>query len=119
MSEIGIGCFKRPLVIAGPCSAENREQLLSTAVAVKETGVKFFRAGLWKPRTKPGGFEGVGAAGLVEGPNQSPNTFMVLVTIAQTFKQSISLRYILNDLPNTFGRHLLNTSFFILPHFFK
>lgn len=64
MSEIGIGCFKRPLVIAGPCSAENREQLLSTAVAVKETGVKFFRAGLWKPRTKPGGFEGVGAAGL-------------------------------------------------------
>lgn len=54
----------RPLVIAGPCSAESREQLLSTAVAVAEAGVKIFRAGLWKPRTKPGGFEGVGAAGL-------------------------------------------------------
>ena len=55
---------KRPIVIAGPCSAESREQVLSTATALAAKGVKIFRAGIWKPRTKPGGFEGVGAVGL-------------------------------------------------------
>ena len=55
---------KRPIVIAGPCSAESREQVLATATALAAKGVKIFRAGIWKPRTKPGGFEGVGAVGL-------------------------------------------------------
>ncbi len=55
---------KRPIVIAGPCSAESREQVLQTATALAAKGVKIFRAGIWKPRTKPGGFEGVGAVGL-------------------------------------------------------
>ena len=55
---------KRPIVIAGPCSAESREQVLATATALASKGVKIFRAGIWKPRTKPGGFEGVGAVGL-------------------------------------------------------
>ena len=55
---------KRPLVIAGPCSAETEEQVMSTATALAEKGIKIFRAGIWKPRTKPGGFEGVGQAGL-------------------------------------------------------
>lgn len=55
---------ERPFVIAGPCSAESEEQVLSTALGLKEIGIKVFRAGLWKPRTKPGSFEGVGAAGL-------------------------------------------------------
>lgn len=55
---------KRPIVIAGPCSAESREQVLNTATALAAKGVKIFRAGIWKPRTKPGGFEGVGAVGL-------------------------------------------------------
>jgi len=55
---------ERPFVIAGPCSAESEEQLLSTAMGLKEIGIKVFRAGLWKPRTKPGSFEGVGAVGL-------------------------------------------------------
>lgn len=54
----------RPLVIAGPCSAETEEQVLSTARQLAEKGIKIFRAGIWKPRTKPGGFEGVGAKGL-------------------------------------------------------
>ncbi len=54
----------RPLLIAGPCSAESPEQLLDTARALAAQGVRIFRAGLWKPRTKPGGFEGVGAEGL-------------------------------------------------------
>ena len=52
------------LLIAGPCSAETEEQVLATARPLARGGVRIFRAGLWKPRTKPGGFEGVGAAGL-------------------------------------------------------
>lgn len=55
---------KRPLVIAGPCSAETEEQVMTTAAALAAMGVKIFRAGIWKPRTRPGGFEGVGAPGL-------------------------------------------------------
>ena len=55
---------KRPLVIAGPCSAETEEQVMTTAKALAAVGVKIFRAGIWKPRTRPGGFEGVGAPGL-------------------------------------------------------
>ena len=55
---------KRPLVIAGPCSAETEEQVLNTAKALASKDIKIFRAGIWKPRTKPGGFEGVGSAGL-------------------------------------------------------
>ncbi|MFI3287220.1 MAG: bifunctional 3-deoxy-7-phosphoheptulonate synthase/chorismate mutase type II [Rikenellaceae bacterium] len=53
-----------PLIIAGPCSAESREQLLASATELKAQGIKILRAGIWKPRTKPGGFEGVGAIGL-------------------------------------------------------
>ena len=55
---------KRPIVIAGPCSAETEEQCLQTARALAAQGVKIFRAGVWKPRTKPGGFEGNGIAAL-------------------------------------------------------
>lgn len=53
-----------PLIIAGPCSAETEEQVLSTARELARNGVNIFRAGIWKPRTKPGGFEGVGREGL-------------------------------------------------------
>ncbi len=49
---------KRPLVISGPCSAETEEQVMVTAGQLASIGVKIFRAGVWKPRTKPGGFEG-------------------------------------------------------------
>lgn len=55
---------KRPLVIAGPCSAETEEQVMSTATQLRKEGIKIFRAGIWKPRTKPGGFEGIGVEGL-------------------------------------------------------
>ena len=55
---------KRPMIIAGPCSAESREQVLKTASELAARGVKIFRAGIWKPRTKPGGFEGIGVEGL-------------------------------------------------------
>lgn len=57
-------CAASPLYIAGPCSAESREQVLMAARGVAEAGVKIFRAGVWKPRTKPGSFEGVGAEAL-------------------------------------------------------
>ena len=55
---------KKPLIISGPCSAETEEQTLETARQLAAEGIKIFRAGIWKPRTKPGGFEGVGAPGL-------------------------------------------------------
>ena len=58
--------FPKPLIIAGPCSAESEKQMLETAKRIKETNaeVPIFRAGIWKPRTKPNGFEGVGVIGL-------------------------------------------------------
>lgn len=56
---------KRPLIISGPCSAETEEQVLETATRLASTGkVDLLRAGIWKPRTRPGSFEGVGAKGL-------------------------------------------------------
>ena len=53
-----------PLVSAGPCSAETEEQVLRIAHELKDTDVSYYRAGIWKPRTRPGNFEGVGALGL-------------------------------------------------------
>ncbi len=56
---------KRPLIISGPCSAETEEQVIETATRLKKTGkVDALRAGIWKPRTRPGSFEGVGTKGL-------------------------------------------------------
>ena len=56
--------INRPFLIAGPCSAETEEQTLLTAQQLAANGVQLFRAGVWKPRTKPGCFEGVGVEGL-------------------------------------------------------
>jgi len=56
--------IERPILIAGPCSAETEAQVLETAHGLKAEGIDLFRAGIWKPRTKPGGFEGVGTVGL-------------------------------------------------------
>jgi chorismate mutase len=56
--------LSHPLVIAGPCSAETENQVLKIANELKDTDVSYFRAGIWKPRTRPGMFEGVGALGL-------------------------------------------------------
>ena len=56
---------KRPLIIAGPCSAETREQTVETAMQLARSGrVDVIRAGVWKPRTQPGTFEGVGEPAL-------------------------------------------------------
>ena len=56
--------LKHPLVIAGPCSAETEAQVLKIAHELKDSDVNYYRAGIWKPRTRPGNFEGVGALGL-------------------------------------------------------
>ena len=56
--------LEHPLVIAGPCSAETEEQVLKIAHQLKDTDATVLRAGIWKPRTRPGNFEGVGALGL-------------------------------------------------------
>ena len=65
VSEWGIfSDTKKPLIIAGPCSAESEQQLFETARALKNNGVNVLRAGIWKPRTRPNCFEGVGADGL-------------------------------------------------------
>jgi chorismate mutase len=76
---------KKPLIIAGPCSAETSEQTLQTAEALAATGkVDIFRAGVWKPRTKPGGFEGVGAVGLQWLKEVREKTGMVVATEVAT-----------------------------------
>ena len=54
----------RPSVIAGPCSAETEEQVMETAEGLRDLGINVFRAGIWKPRTHPGSFEGIGTQGL-------------------------------------------------------
>lgn len=56
--------LSKPIIISGPCSAETEDQVLETANQLARKGVKILRAGIWKPRTKPGGFEGVGVPGL-------------------------------------------------------
>lgn len=56
--------LEHPLVIAGPCSAETEDQVMEIAHELKDSDVSYYRAGIWKPRTRPGNFEGVGALGL-------------------------------------------------------
>lgn len=57
-------CKQHPIVIAGPCAAETEEQVFETAKQLKERGIVFFRAGVWKPRTRPCSFEGIGEEAL-------------------------------------------------------
>lgn len=64
VGEWGFFTLPRPMVIAGPCSAETEEQVLQTARELAARGIHVFRAGIWKPRTHPGSFEGVGTTGL-------------------------------------------------------
>lgn len=71
---------KRPVVIAGPCSAETEEQVMETAKNLAKNGVRIFRAGIWKPRTKPGGFEGVGSVGLTWLQEVKKETGMLVAT---------------------------------------
>lgn len=75
---------QRPIVIAGPCSAESEEQVMETAQGLASKGIKIFRAGIWKPRTKPGGFEGIGAVGLPWLKRVKQETGMLVATEVAT-----------------------------------
>ena len=75
---------QRPIIIAGPCSAETEEQVMSTACQLAGKGVRIFRAGIWKPRTKPGGFEGVGEPGLPWLTRVKKETGMLVATEVAT-----------------------------------
>ena len=75
---------KRPIIIAGPCSAETEEQVMSTATDLAKAGIKIFRAGIWKPRTKPGGFEVIGEEGLVWLERVQKETGMLVATEVAT-----------------------------------
>jgi len=72
--------LSHPIVIAGPCSAETEEQVLKTAHELKKTDTNVFRAGIWKPRTRPGGFEGVGEIGLPWMQKVKEETGMLVTT---------------------------------------
>ncbi len=75
---------KKPMIIAGPCSAETRDQVLATALSLKDSGLEFFRAGIWKPRTRPGNFEGVGEEGLAWMVEAREMTGLKIVTEVAT-----------------------------------
>ena len=75
---------QRPIVIAGPCSAETEEQVLETARSLSAKGIKIFRAGICKPRTKPGGFEGIGIKGLAWMKKVKEETGMYIATEVAT-----------------------------------
>lgn len=92
---------KRPIVIAGPCSAETEEQVMETARQLASKGIKIFRAGIWKPRTKPGGFEGVGIEGLSWLKEVKKETGMYVSTevatakhVYEALKQNIDILWI-------------------------
>lgn len=80
------GSDNRPLVIAGPCSAETEEQVMQTAKELANKGIKIFRAGVWKPRTKPGGFEGMGEEALPWLQEVKKETGMLIGTEVATPK---------------------------------
>lgn len=71
---------RRPLIIAGPCSAETEEQVMTTARQLSKFGIKIMRAGVWKPRTKPGGFEGHGEKALPWLQHAKEETGMLIAT---------------------------------------
>ncbi len=85
---------KRPIVIAGPCSAETEEQVISTARMLADKGCHIFRAGVWKPRTKPGGFEGNGEKALPWLKEVKEETGMMISTeVATPDHVELAMRY--------------------------
>lgn len=85
---------KRPIVIAGPCSAETEEQVMSTARMLADKGCHIFRAGVWKPRTKPGGFEGNGEKALPWLKEVREETGMMISTeVATPDHVELAMRY--------------------------
>lgn len=95
------GSDRRPFIIAGPCSAETEEQVMTTAKELAMRGCLVFRAGVWKPRTKPGGFEGIGEEALTWLENVAKETKMQTATevatpehVEQALKHNIDMLWI-------------------------
>ena len=85
---------ERPFVIAGPCSAETEEQVMTTATQLAQKGCHIFRAGVWKPRTKPGGFEGNGEMALPWMKRVKEETGMLVSTeVATPEHVELALKY--------------------------
>ena len=85
---------ERPFVIAGPCSAETEEQVMTTAKDLAAKGCHMFRAGVWKPRTKPGGFEGNGETALPWMKQVKEETGMLVATeVATPEHVELALKY--------------------------
>ena len=85
---------ERPFVIAGPCSAETEEQVMTTARQLADKGCHMFRAGVWKPRTKPGGFEGNGEVALPWMKQVKEETGMLITTeVATPEHVELALKY--------------------------
>ena len=83
-----------PLMIAGPCSAETEEQVLKIAHDLKNSDVTIFRAGIWKPRTRPGGYEGVGEIGLKWLQKAKAETgLMMAIEVANAAHVKLALEY--------------------------
>ena len=83
-----------PLVIAGPCSAETEDQVLKIAHELKDSKVSVFRAGIWKPRTRPGKFEGVGAIGLKWLQKAKAETgLLIAIEVATAAHVKLALEY--------------------------
>lgn len=86
--------LERPFVIAGPCSAETEEQVMTTAKQLASKGCHMFRAGVWKPRTKPGGFEGNGETALPWMQQVKKETGMLIATeVATPEHVELALKY--------------------------
>ncbi len=86
--------LNHPLVIAGPCSAETEEQVLKIAHELKNSDVSIFRAGIWKPRTRPGGFEGVGEIGLKWLQKAKAETGLLMaIEVANANHVKLALQY--------------------------
>ena len=85
---------ERPCIIAGPCSAETEEQVMTTAKQLAAKGCHMFRAGVWKPRTKPGGFEGNGETALPWMKQVKEETGMLTATeVATPEHVELALKY--------------------------
>ena len=85
---------ERPFVIAGPCSAETEEQVITTAHQLASRGCRIYRAGVWKPRTKPGGFEGNGEQALPWLQRVKQETGMLVATeVATPEHVELALKY--------------------------
>ena len=95
LEKLNLPCDSdRPLIIAGPCSAETEEQVMQTAQQLAQKGCHIFRAGVWKPRTKPGGFEGNGETALPWLTQVKKETGMLVATeVATPEHVELALKY--------------------------